>query len=51
MIMNGLGKPFRKKSLQKIEKTVETKVKLPHVNKKPIEKANFSSNTVFSLYL
>ena len=37
--------------IQKIEKTVKIKVKLPHVNKKPTsEKANFCSNTVFSLY-
>ena len=50
--MNGLGKPFRKKnSIQKIEKTVKMKVKLPHVNKKTTsEKANFCSNTVFSLH-
>ena len=34
--MNGLGKPFRKKPIQKIEKTVKIKVKLPHVNKKPL---------------
>ena len=46
--MNGLGKPFRKNPIQKIEKTVKIKVKLPHVNKKPL--ANFCSNTVFSLY-
>ena len=25
-------------------------MKLPHVNKKPLEKPNFCSNTVFSLY-
>ena len=31
--MNGLEKPFRKKSGPKIEKI---KVKLPHVNKKPL---------------
>ena len=37
--------------IQKIEKTVKIKVKLPHVNKKTTsEKANFCSNTVFSLY-
>ena len=46
--MNGLEKPFRKNPIQKIEKTVKIKVKLPHVNKKPL--ANFCSNTVFSLY-
>ena len=50
--MNGLGKPFRKKSGPKIEKTVKIKVKLPHMNKKTTsEKANFCSNTFFSLYL
>ena len=43
--MNRLVKPF-KKPIQKIEKTVKIKVKLPH----PSEKANFCSNTVFSLY-
>ena len=35
--MNGLGKPFRKKSDPKNRnKMVKTKVKLPHVNKKPL---------------
>ena len=49
--MNGFGKLFRKNSIQKIEKTVTIKMKLPHVNKKTNnEKANFCSNTVFSLY-
>ena len=38
--------------IQKIEKTVKTKVKLPRVNKKTNnEKANFCSNNVLSLYL
>ena len=47
--MNGLGKPFGN-PIQKMEKPVKTKVKLPHVNKKTTsEKANFCSNTVFSL--
>ena len=37
--------------IQKIEKTVKIKVKLPHVNKKTTgEKANFCANTVFSLF-
>ena len=31
-IMNGLGKPFEKKPIQKIEKTVKIKVILPQVN-------------------
>ena len=49
--MNGLEKPFRKKSDPKNRKTVKIKVKLPHVNKKTTsEKANFCANTVFSLY-
>ena len=34
--MNGLEKPFRKNPIQKIEKTVKIKVKLPHMNKKPL---------------
>ena len=42
---------IEKNPIQKIEKTVKIKVKLPHVNKKTTsEKANFCSNTVFSLY-
>ena len=42
---------LEKNSIQKIEKTVKIKVKLPHVNKKTTsEKANFCSNTVFSLH-
>ena len=50
--MNGFEKPFRKNPIQKIEKTVKINVKLPHVNKKTTnDKANFCSNTVFSLYL
>ena len=48
--MNGLEKPFRKKSDPKNRKTVKIEVKLPHVNKKTTsEKANFCSNIVFSL--
>ena len=46
-----IGKTIRKNPIQKTEKTVKIKVKLPHVNKKTTsEKANFCSNTVFSLY-
>ena len=42
---------LEKNPIQKIEKTVNIIVKLPHVNKKTTsEKANFCSNTVFSLY-
>ena len=41
---------LEKNPIQKIEKTVKIKVKFPHVNKKTTsEKANFCSNTVFSL--
>ena len=40
--MNGLGKPFRKKNpIQKIEKTVNIKMKLPHVNKKHYRESEF----------
>ena len=47
--MNGLQKPsFRKESNQKIEKTVKTKVKLPHVNKKPLSRKRIFVQTVFS---
>ena len=43
--------PLEKNPIQKTEKTVKIKVKLPHVNKKTTsEKAIFRSNTVFSLY-
>ena len=42
---------LEKNPIQKIEKTEKIKAKLPHVNKKTTsEKANFCSNTVFSLY-
>ena len=42
---------LEKNPIQKIEKTVKIRMKLPHVNKKTItEKPNFCSNTVFSLY-
>ena len=42
---------LEKNPIQKIEKTVKIKVKMPHVNKKTTtDKANFCSNTVFSLY-
>ena len=46
--MNGLGKPFRKKPIQKIEKTVKIKVKLPHVNKKPLARNRIFVQTPFS---
>ena len=42
---------LEKNPVQKIEKTVKIRVKLPHVNKKPPPRnRNFCSNTVFSLY-
>ena len=42
---------LEKNPIQKIEKTVKIRVKLPHVNKKTTtEKPNFCSNTVFSLH-
>ena len=46
--MNGLGKPFRKKAIHKIEKTVKIKVKLPHVNKKPLARKRIFVQTPFS---
>ena len=42
---------LEKNPIQKVDKTAQTEVKLPHVNKKTAsEKAKFCSNTVFSLY-
>ena len=42
---------LEKNPIQKLEKTEKIKAKLPHVNKKTTsEKANFCSNTGFSLY-
>ena len=44
------GENNLQKMKRKNGKTVKIKVKLPHVNKKiTIEKANFCTNTVFSL--
>ena len=40
--MNGLEKHLQTKSDPKIEKTVKIKVKLPHVNKKPLAKIDES---------
>ena len=48
-----IGKTIKKNIRSKNgKKTVKIKVKLPHVNKKPLarEKANFCSNTILSLY-
>ena len=42
---------LEKNRIQKIEKTLKIRVKLPHVNKKTTnEKPNFCSNTIFVLY-
>ena len=46
--MNGLGKTIRKKSDPKLEKTVKIKVKLPHVNKKPLARNRIFVQTPFS---
>ena len=43
-----LGKPFLKINRQKIEKTVKIKVKLPHVNKKPLARKRIFVKTLFS---
>ena len=41
---------LEKNPIQKIENTVKIRVKLPHVNKKPLPRNRICSNTVFSLY-
>ena len=46
--MNGLEKPFRKKSNPKNEKIVKAKVKLLHVNKKPLARKRIFVQTPFS---
>ena len=46
--MNGLGKLFRNKSDQKIEKPVKIEVKLPHVNKKSLARKRIFVQTPFS---
>ena len=46
--MSELRQPFRKKIQSKIDKTVKIKVKLPHVNKKPLERKRISVQTLFS---
>ena len=45
--MNGLGKPI-KHPIHKIEKPVKIKVKLPHVNKKPLARKRMFRHTPFS---
>ena len=46
--MNGLGKPFRKNLIQKNKKAVKIKVKLPHVNTKPVARKRIFIQTPFS---
>ena len=46
--MNGLGKTFRKNPIEKIEKTVKIKMKLPHVNKKSLARKRIFVQTPFS---
>ena len=49
--MNGLGKPFRKKSNPKNRKNSKNQSEIAECEQKTTsEKANFCSNTVFSLY-
>ena len=46
--MNGLRKPFTKKSGAKSEKTVKIKVKLPHLNEKLLARKRIFVQTPFS---
>ena len=46
--MKGLRTPFRKNLIQKIEKTVKSEVKLPHVNKKSLARKRIFVQTPFS---
>ena len=49
--MNGLGKQLRKKPIQKIDENSKNRSEIAACEQKPTsEKANFYSNTVFSLY-
>ena len=48
--VNGLGKPFRKKSDPKNRKNSKNQSEIAACDKTTSEKANFCSNTVFSLY-
>ena len=34
--MNHSGKPFKNNQIKEIKKTLEIKVKVPHVNKRPL---------------
>ena len=47
--MNGLGKPFRKKSYPKNRKIVKIEVKLPHVNNKTPARKRICVQNSFSL--
>ena len=46
--MNGLENHLEKNPIQKTEKTVKIKVKLPHVNKKPLARKRNFVQTPFS---
>ena len=47
--MKGLGKRYRKKNpIQKIEKTVKIKLKLPHLNNKTLARKRIFVQTLFS---
>ena len=46
--MNGLENRLEKNPIQKTEKTVKIKVKLPHVNKKPLARKRNFVQTPFS---
>ena len=49
--MNGLGKPFRKKRSEKSKKNSKNQSEIAACEQKTTsEKANFCSNTLFSLY-
>ena len=48
--VNGLGKPFRKKSGQKNRKNSKNESEIAPCEQKTTEKPNFCSNTVSSLY-
>ena len=49
--VNGLGKPFRKKSNPKNQKNIKNQSEIAACEQKTTtEKPNFCSNTVFSLY-
>ena len=46
--MNGLENPLEENPIQKIEKTVKVKGKLPYVNKKPVARKRIFVQTPFS---